>query len=342
MKRSQVYFVLGVWGLLGLGFLITHSFQPEEGFLATSEITAELPPLVVPRGETELSGVVRRADGQPAADCEVCLFREELEPGTAEPLHWTFTDEEGRFSFLDLGRGRFRVALLTPASPPTTLFVEPPVEGGVNWTLQEPIPRLGILPELERTNIAGRIQLPDGLDPANHPVANYEVCLVPTAETPPLSGAVLRRARTDGLGNFHFPLVALGNYELEVLPPWARGGTWPVLATREIAAGKDKNLGSALEIPLATGVLRGIVSSIEDHAIEGALVKISPLDAPANRFWPPESTDRRGLFVVGDLPPERYHIRIRAGAVSFETEATVRQGEVRDVFIEPLDTRRQD
>jgi hypothetical protein len=340
MKRTQTYFVLGVWGLVGLGFLITHSrtIEPEQRVLTTGEIKVDLPHLVAPRGETELIGVVRQADGEPATDCEVCLFRPELEPGSAEPLYWTFTDDEGRFSFRDLGRGAFRVALLTPSSPPKTLSIDLPVAGPVVWTLAPPIPPLAVLPELKRTSLAGRIGLPDGLNPVDHPLAAYEVCLVPKAETPQLSGAVVRRVRTDELGNFHFPLVAFGSYRLEVLPPWARGGTWPVLATLEFTAGKDRNLGSALEIELTIGALRGTVNSIEEHEIEGALIQVFPLAGPSDRFWPPESTDSRGVFVVRNLPAGSYRIRIHAGAATLEVEATVRLGEVDVIELAPLDT----
>jgi len=344
VKRSRVVFVVAIWSLLGLGYVITRTrtIDPDDRLPLEVPIEVELPPLVAPRGETHLEGTVVEADGAPAADCQVSLFREELEPGTAEPLHWTFTDEQGRFVFEDLHSGPYRVALLTPSAPPTTLSIEAPQRAPVLWTLKPPIPPLEVLPDLERTSIAGRISLPDGFDPAIHNLRDYEICLIPAVDTPQLSGAVIRRELTDELGNFHFPQVALADYRLEVLPPWARGGTWPVLAQRELTAGRA--LGSALEVRLEIGALSGRVTSIEDHVIEGALVKVFPVgeSAARDRFWPPENTDALGKFLVGDLPTGNYLVRVRAGADAVQIEATVRAGEVTAVSIDPLDTRRGD
>ena len=346
MKRTQVYFMLAVWGTLGMGFLITHyrTPEPEARVYATGDIEVDLPPLVAPRGETELRGRIVLPDGTPVHDCEVCIFREEVSPESADSLYWTFTDFEGRFAFVDLEQGPFRVALLTPKTPPTTLTIELPIEGEVEWTLNPEIPPLEVLPELARTSFAGRIELPEGLNPSDHPLGGYEVCLSPTEATENLSGAVQRRVKTDPLGNFHFPLVAHAEYRLEVLPPWARGGTWPILASRELSAGQDKSLASALEVPLEMGALRGRVTSTEDFAIEGALVKVSPKgpfegERESRRHWPPTSSDARGFFVVGDLPPGVYRIRVRAGPSAYETEAEVVAGSVTEVTVEPLETR---
>ncbi len=349
MKRTQAYFLLGVWGTLGLGFLITHYKTPEPGsrVFATGEISVELPALVVPRGETELSGQVIHPDGSAAEDCKICLYREELSPGVAEPLYWTFTDTAGQFSFQDLGNGAFQVALLTPTSAPTLLAVQLPVEGPVLWTLNPKIPLLDVLPELVRTSIAGRIHLPGQLNPTDHPLGEYEVCLVPGPGMEKLQGTVLRRVKTDPLGNFNFPQVAYGDYRLEVLPPWARGGTWPILATREFTAGKERIEASSLEIPLDMGALRGTVTSLKDYAIEGALVTVFPLAAdggpgPKGQFWPPAGTNAKGVFVIRDLPPGRYRFRVRAGGAAFQTQTVVRAGEVTELSIEPLDTSRRD
>jgi len=347
MKRTQAYFLVAVWGALGMGFLLAHykTREPESRVFATGEIVVELPSLVVPRGETELEGLVYLADGTPAEDCEVFLYAAELEPGTAAPLHWTFTDERGAFGFQELEVGSFEVVLLTTKTPPTRISLQLPVDGPVTWTLNPEIPPLPVLPELERTSIAGRIHLPGSLSPTDHPLKGYEVRLVPLEGTTPLSGAVDRREKTDSLGNFHFPQVAHGDYRFEVLPPWARGGTWPVLARRPITAGQ--NLSAALEVPLAMGALRGTVTNTEDYPIEGALVMLFPLaedgsPGPKGRFWPPASTDSRGRFLVGELSEGLYRLRVKAGEAAFETRTRIRAGETSEVLVEPLDPRPTD
>ena len=82
-------------------------------------------------------------------------------------------------------------------------------------------------------------------------------------------------------------------YQVELLPPWARGGSWPVLARSSFVAVE----GSANEIALSprVGALAGELLEEGGEPLVGALIELTSLEAadPVGKpeLWPPEVSD---------------------------------------------------
>jgi len=126
-----------------------------------------------------------------------------------------------------------------------------------------------------------------------------------------------------------------------VLPPWARGGTWPVLARGACTA--HAGGAATLELALAVGELAGELGEPSGRPLVGALVAVSTLDArdPVGgpQLWPPLVTDTAGKFRVELLPPGRYRVHLRAGAAARDVEVTVAEGQRTSMPPEALDPR---
>ena len=56
-----------------------------------------------------------------------------------------------------------------------------------------------------------------------------------------------------------------------------------------------------------------------------------------NHRWPPRQTDAAGAFLVRDLPPGPYVVRVRAGEAGVERTEVVRIGTRTEVEFAPLD-----
>ena len=342
MKRRELVFLALVFGAFAAGMVRERARTDEPLQTYAAPVPVELAPLESPYGELELAGTVVTASGDPAPDVLISLEEAEfgagrLAPGPAQPLHWTYTDDDGRFHLARLSAGSFRAVLVTPAAPPTTIPLELPAAEEVRWQLSEPLPPLPVLPELLRTRLGGRVLAPVGLE--GTALEGLEVVLRP-AESAPLSGAVVRRAVCDGEGRFQFEELALEPYRVEVLPPWARGGSWPVLATLPLD-GLEPTESSECSITLQCGEISGELRDAEGRSLEGALVKLWPAEEGTSpkRLWPPTATDASGAFVVRDLPVGRYRLRLRAGAAEHELEADVRAGERTVLALPSLDPR---
>ncbi len=344
MKRFQIVFTLVVFLAIAAGVMRERLRPgPEERFDSGAFHPVALEPLVPPAGALTLSGTVETAAGAPAPDVQVTLLARASEEPLAQPLHWTFTDETGRFTLEHLAAGSYRVVLVAPPAPPGSFDLVLPHDGEVTWRLSAPLPPLPVLPEIERRALAGVLALPDGLDAyGESSVAGYEVVLRPAAGTPELSGATLRRAISDSTGRFRFEELVHARYTLEVLPPWARGGSWPVLATLELEVASHVPTGEP-RLVLAIGELTGRLIDAEGRPLEGALVEVFALDAPdaagLPRGWPPTVTDAEGRFRIGNLPAGAYRLRLRAGGGKREIEVRVEPGRRTELPLEPLDPR---
>jgi hypothetical protein len=312
MKRFQIAFSAAVFLALALGFLRERLRPPEEDGLATGDFhPVLLPPLAGPGGSLSLAGTVADHQGAPAAGVQVTLFaRDDAQPAE-EPLHWTYTAEDGRFSLDHLAPGSVRVVLVAPPLPPSSFDLELPVAEDVLWRLSQPLPPLPVLPEIRRVRLAGVLRPTGGAGAPGGAPAGYEIVLRPAPDLPRASGAVVRRARSDAAGRFEFEELAVARYLVEVLPPWARAGSWPVLA-------------------LVSGEIHGQLIEAGGRALQGALVQVFALDsldpAGAPLGWPPTATDAEGRFLVGDLPAGRYRVHVRAGQARREIETRVEPG----------------
>lgn len=347
MKRLQVGLALALFLALGLAFCFERAESADDSlFGAEMALAPELAPLTLARGTLQLGGHVRASDGSAAVEAFIALLApdadesEEAQPHTP-PLYHGYTDDQGRFALSDLPPGPYRVLLTHPSAPPKTFALELPVAGEVAWELAPPLPELPALPELARGAFAGRVRLPETLAaPESAQLQGFEVVLRPAAGTPLLAGATERRVTTAADGRFELGEVVLARYEVEVLPPWARGGSWPILArgASEVGGGQ-----AGFELTLDVGALAGELNEAEGRPLAGALVRVGALEARdavgEPQLWPPCVTDPAGRFRVELLPAGRYLVHLRAGSAARDVEVVVEPGRVTNVPLDAMDPR---
>ena len=305
------------------------------------ELEAGLAPLTPPGGTLELRGVVRSSNGSPAADAFLVLLRPDDDPSEAEPLYRAYSDAEGRFVFTKLTPGVYTAVVTHPSTPPRTFEVKLPLAGEVTWELAEPLPPLPVLPELRRTRLTGRLKLPELAADAHVGLEGFEVALVPAADTPLLAGACERRATTDAEGRFSLVELVVASYRIEVFPPWAAGGSWPVLGRGTCApADRPEN---TVEVSMDVGALEGELREVGGRPLVGALVRVSALDARdavnEPEAWPVVVTDAAGRFRVELLPPGRYLVHQRAGSAVRDVEVLVERDKRASVPTGEMDPR---
>ena len=342
MRRVELLAALLVF--LGIALAIyTQRPEPPDASLFGEDMALEagLPPLTAPSGTLELRGQVRSASGAPAPDAFLVLLRPDDDPSEAEPVYRAYSDEEGRFAFTKLTPGVYTAVLTHPSTPPRTLAVELPLEGEVTWELAEPLPPLPVLPELRRTRLTGRLRLPELAADAHVELQGFEVALVPAKDTPTLAGACERRATTDAEGRFALDELVVANYRIEVLPPWAGGGSWPVLGRG--ACSPADSAENTVELSLDVGALEGELREPGGRPLVGALVRVSALDARdavnEPEAWPVVVTDAAGRFRVELLPPGRYLVHQRAGSAVRDVEIVVEKGKRASVPPGEMDPR---
>lgn len=339
MKRRQLVFVSAVFSAVLTGFVLERQRDddPSAYISITAPSRVELPPVDLPAANESLEGFVLDENGTGLADVGVHLFRAERATPTgdpdlgAEPLPWTRTGRDGRFRLEGAPAGPFRVAILAPGRPLGEQDVTLPAGGPVRWQVEAPLEAPTPLPELVTNVLVGRIAPPVGTLPEPYPVADYEVWLEPLGEEEGwLTGAVPRRVTVDPSGGFRIENLVAGRYIVRLLPPWGAGGRWPIL--EEIAytlpappSSDEPQEPAQLGLRLRSGTLGGRVYDDESSPLEGALVKVWPEGQP-ERLWPTTGTDAKGEFLVRDLPPGRYRVRLRAGAAEHEEDVTIRIG----------------
>jgi hypothetical protein len=172
-----------------------------------------------------------------------------------------------------------------------------------------------------------------------------EIVLTPSLAPETLDAPLPRRATAGADGRFQVPDLIVGEYTVEVIPIWARGGTWPDLA-RPIDGEKPLVLAHAagdaptvLAIELQIGEVTGKLLDLDGHPLEGALILATPA-SDASRVWPPESSAADGTFTVHGLPSGKYLLSIRAGAASVQKEVAILAGESTNLEFEPLEVHR--
>lgn len=342
MRRLELVAALLVFVGIALAVYLERPVPPDASlFGAEMALEPVLPALSLPSGTLELRGTVHAVDGTPAADAFLVLLRGEEDPSEAEPVYRAYTDSEGRFAIAHLTAGKYSAVLTHPSAPPKTFALELPVEGEVAWQLSTPLPPLPVLPELRRTQLTGRLRLPEIAAGASIDLAGFEIVLVPAADTPTLSGAGERRATTDENGVFALVELAVANYRVEVLPVWSPGGSWPVLGRGSCSPKEDRE--NTVELTLDVGALEGELQDLGGRPLVGALVRVSALDARdavgAPQAWPVVVTDTAGRFRVELLPPGRYQVHQRAGSAARDVEVLVESGRRASVPLGQLNPR---
>lgn len=341
MKRSQIVFVTIVFTALLTGFLVEHADLDAPFLVEFAEPrNVMLDPVELPHDDQRLAGQVRTARGRPAPQVTVFLYRPEPEEGTAEPVHWSMTDADGRFTIEELGLGDYLATLVLSGHPHTTHTVRIPTEDEARWTLSDPLPPIETLPEIQRADLLGRVLPAVGFDQERLSSEGYEVVVLPAPESHPLSGAVIQRAVTDAKGEFRMKNLVAESYLVHVMPMWARGGSWPSLANVYHRHEPRPPAGSVLNVRLRSGEISGSLAEPDGTPIEGALVKIWPANDPS-RIWPPATTNAAGEFLIGDLPEGRYRLRVRSGEEARETDVSVLIGQRIVVPIITLDPKKE-
>jgi hypothetical protein len=311
----------------------------ESAFGATLALENNLQPLALPGEGVGLEGRITTHDGQPAADTFVVLERPQPFENGAAPVRAEYSDASGLFRFEALAAGPYRVVLQHPSTPPRTFTIAVPIAGEVVWSLSEPLPPIEYMPALERGALGGQVTLPAGLAPGGD-LTGFELVLTPVAGTHPLAGAAVRRTLCDREGRFSVPDLTLADYEARVLPPWARGGSWPVLARVACA---HREAGTELALELAVGILAGTLLEPPDRPLVGAVVRITSLSAKdvlgKPQLWPPIVSDGQGRIRSELLPAGRYLLHARAGEGQQDVEVELAAGAEVQVPFAPLAPR---
>jgi carboxypeptidase family protein len=332
-KRWKTW--IPVLTLLGLaaGFIAKHAFTLPPAELVIQPVpSAKIPALELPERKRALDGQVVDPAGAGVPDALVFLR-------AGDAPHFTYTDSSGRFRLAALEEGPWRATVLAIGFEPVAKDL---VDSGSPQTIQlgTPVGPLPTLPPIARKGLTGVLTSRTGLS-----VEGCEVLLLPTLPPESLGSPLPRRATAGADGRFEFADLIVGPYQVQVLPAWARGGTWPDLAR---FSGDDQPLlfshaggdsPSVLAIELQTGEVTGKLVDLDGHDLEGALILLSP-SSDASRVWPPESTGVDGTFVVKGLPFGKYTVAIRAGSASVQKEAVISAGKTTILEFDPLEVRR--
>jgi hypothetical protein len=301
-----------------------HSAPSVDGEVAVPSF-ASLPPLELPARKRILEGLVVTSGERPVADALVWL-RAGDEPA------WGFTDASGHFRIGPLPPGPWQASIVARGYVPERQEIADQ-DGPRTIVIGAPLPPPPRIAPLERGDLAGRIVAPLGGELAGH-----AILLTPVLPLETIGGPVPRVAECDGEGRFVFDALIRGEYEVAVLPPWARGGSWPDLLRGLDAPPRrtryDAGSGE-LELALESGEIEGRLLASDGEPLEGALVLLSP-KGDLSRPWPPISTGADGTFVARDLPPGNYAIQVRAGAASAQVQVTLGARERRQASFEPL------
>lgn len=329
MKRPRL--LLPLLGLLLIAAaLIARALRAPglalQPFPAPAEIA--MPRFDVSLGPAALRGVVTDDEGQPVPEALVKLT-------TGDEPVWTYTDSRGRFELVGLQAGAHRLLVWSRSHQAADFDAEAPTED-LALVLDRPLGATDVLPPIERAPLRG--ELAAALE--GQALEGYELVLRP-ALAPDTFGAPIERRAIVGVDRaFAFSDLILGEYRVIVLPPWARGGSWPDLVAPEARSYVHTRATSdrELSIPMASGELSGRVQNEVGQPLEGALIFAHPRGA-ADRPWPPVATDAEGAFRLRDLPPGDFELEVCAGEATVRLTAQVQTGVSSTLDVPPLATR---
>lgn len=331
MTRLTLIFILLVFTALVAGVLFRHRMdEPDALPHFPSAPPPSFDPMPASEGNAQLMLRIVGPDGQPAPSAAVAL-RSGGFPA------WAFADDEGRVHFEHLVEGACELAVLAWPHPPLETTVEAHANDAVEKTVtlapvNDPPPPL---PDIARAPLRGTLQHRLGGDPSE-----YDVLFLPRDPPERFGGAVPRRASVDAAGAFAIEDLALARYRIAIVPAWARGSTWPDLASRERVELDHRAAIDIGALAIEAGAIEGEVRDDQGLPLEGALVLLSPaLDE--SRPWPPHATDEQGRFRIDDLPPGEYRVAVRAGeGQSSAPSVAVEAGKVAVATMPPLQPRK--
>lgn len=271
-----------------------------------------------------LRGVVLDHAGQPVQGALVWT------EGAAGGTSWDLSDAEGRYVLSHLSPGEVDLRFAGTTIPHGQRSVQVPATTPIELNLPVPSADPDSLPDVQRSNLAGQVRMPEGQE-----VAGLEVLLLPIGRDPAsgmetigvsdLDGRVPRRALCDERGLFRFEGAARGRYLAAVLPDWAAGRARPRLLERPIDHG-DSPVDHILSP--SSGGLSGRVLDATGQALDGAVVSLWPA-SDQSELWPSQTSSADGSYRFAPLPEGSYRIQARAGERT--VEELVRVAALREV-----------
>ncbi len=318
---------LATLATFGVGLVMKRVARPEERPLdVTPPPEAQLPGIVLPPRARELAGKVVDPDGNGIEGALVSLI-------AADEPHWTYTDAEGAFVIRGVERGPWTVTVSATAHLPFATTVADDA-GTIVFALPDGKRTYPVLARRELGALSGFVRAASGV-----PLAGIEVLFTPTAPLEEIDAPYPRRVQCDSGGRFEIPDLQVGEYTVSVLPEWAENGTWPDLSRAEGAPPRvwkhTRDAKGTLDLDSVAGAVHGLVVDDERNPLAGALVLVSS-EASSENVWPPVTADAQGAFVVGDLPPGRYVVSVRAGSGSHQMTAVVLPRETTELALPPL------
>lgn len=322
--------------LVALTVIVILAFAGEPPPTATFPEPPEIAPLPRPDlglGEATLTGVVQDQGGRPVGDAGLVVVLERR-------VAWTWTDVEGRFHLAELPARTLDVAIVARGFEPARVAALPG-PARVRLVLTRKIAPPPDVPGLTAKDLVGQV----AFTPLETPGEGYEVALLPALGLDRIDAGFPARARVDADGRYSVAGLAPGEYEVLLLPPEARGGTWPnLLAGADGVAprhehpapgqGPTESEGDPVRLDLRSraGAVGGRLSDRRRSGgatwLGGALVEVFPLDedgAPdlARVLW--TRSDAEGAWTVRHLPAGRYRVTLAAGAERRERDVIVRE-----------------
>ncbi|HPF14613.1 MAG TPA: carboxypeptidase-like regulatory domain-containing protein, partial [Planctomycetota bacterium] len=197
----------------------------------------------------------------------------------------------------------------------------------VRLALQRPEETVPTIPTLTHSDWWGRVRNP--VDRKH--LAGYQIWLIPTGAADSLQAGIPRRTETDADGDFWIPSLIHTDYQVYVLAPGDGGSLEPNLLVPLGASPPLLDHGSGAtpaEWVLQSGQLFGEVRS-EGRPVRSAMVMLEALvdsnaETGLSRVLPAVQTDAEGRWLVPDLPPATYRVRVRGGGIAQEKQIEVR------------------
>lgn len=272
-----------------------------------------------------IHGVALETDSRPAGGLSVCLEPARVldahyfEPSSIEPRRFETTDSEGRFSFADVGPGRWRVGP-APKKLERTKTIAPEDAAACARVVVVPpaTARVDVEIRVHRgLSIEGRVLDPTGV-PAKHSAITY---------TRPSERVTGGEDMNDPDGRFVLGPLEEGEYELVAESFGNSVASVPVTAR----AG-DRDVVLRLR---QGGVLRGLVVDKASGAPTDAQAVVRSFEPDGGRIILPRA-NAQGVFELGGLVPGRYDVAASAsnGGFGLLRSIEVTAGETRDVRVE--------
>jgi hypothetical protein len=315
-------FILATLVGLSSGYLYQRVVRDRPSLAPEPQAVRTLPTPAERFDDLLLQGRLLDAGGRPAAGAAVVV---EHTAGVAT----TTTDGLGRFRVGGLAAGPARADLLLHGHRPVAYELVLPSVEAVEWVAGAEFDPVEALAPIEQSGLEGRLE-PLPVDAAS----GYEVWL--RASGPPeraaLAGVVERRATVDSDGRFRFEALAHGDYEVALLPPFARGSSWPRLVTLSFVHGAD---APGLVVASDSSSILGKLIDGTGRPVVDAAVRLSPVD-DLDHLWPTVRSDLDGTFRVAHLVDGSYRLEVRAGEAELVERIRVRRGYDQVLELPPL------